>query len=102
MNPGLFPIFSCYALTDCVYFKPISYKCVILFVLAQWRLVLLGNTVLKFMQMLCNQMNYVFPKKRMCQQRNCWLWLLIWQLLVAKNFQVQVACDSKEHCGISK
>ena len=32
---------------------------------------------------------------RMCEQRNCWLWLLIWQLLVARTPQARVACDMK-------
>ena len=31
----------------------------------------------------------------MCEQRNCRLWLLIWQPLVAKNSQVCAACVSE-------
>ena len=46
VNPDLTPIFSSIAPTDCVSLRPVLYKCVILFILAQWRLFLPGNTVL--------------------------------------------------------
>ena len=48
------PIFSCKGLTDCVSLRPILYKLAILFILAQWRLVLPGNTVLSYCSNSCN------------------------------------------------
>ena len=50
------PIFCCNAPTTHVSLRPILYKCVILFVLDQWRFVLPGNTVLK---MFSNYINIV-------------------------------------------
>ena len=47
VSPGLSPIISYNVLTDCVSFQPILYKCVIWLILAQCRLVLHRNTVLK-------------------------------------------------------
>ena len=49
---GLPQYFSCNALTKCVSFTPVLYKCVCLLILAQWRLVLPGNTVLKWLPKL--------------------------------------------------
>ena len=101
VNPGLPQYFSCNAWTDCISFAPVFYKCVILPILAQWWLVLPGNTVLKCCSYCWKCELHVpiewtmsFLKLRMCEQRNCWLWLLIWQLLVSKNSQAWAACDT--------
>ena len=56
-----------------------------------------GNTVLK---LTVNRVCAISAKMchfqwRMCEQRNYWLWLLIWQLLVARTQQARLACDTK-------